>query len=58
MYTRVFPPAVMGGAAGVGLAKTGFSTLVYMSVALVLFIGGLLLLRIAAVKRRALSEQR
>ncbi len=58
MYTRVFPPAVMGGATGVGLAKTGFSTLVYMAVAIVLFIGGLLLLRIAAVKRRALSEQR
>ena len=39
MYTRVFPPAVLGGATGVGLAKTGFSTLVYVAVALVLFIG-------------------
>jgi len=57
MYTRVGGTTLVAGATGAGLAKTGFSALLLTVFAIVVFVGGLLLLRIAAVRRRVASEQ-
>lgn len=53
MYTRVGGVTFVAGATGAGLAKTGFSLLVYVLLAIVLLVGGLLLLRVGAVRRHA-----
>jgi hypothetical protein len=47
----------VAGATGAGLARTGFSALALALLAVCLLVGGLLLLRTAAVRRRAPSEQ-
>lgn len=51
MYTRVGGVTVTAGVAGVGLAKTGFSSLAFALLAFVLIVGGLLLMRTAALRR-------
>jgi len=53
MYTRVGGATFVAGATGAGLAKTGFTALVLVLLAVGLLLGGLLLLRVAAVRRRA-----
>ncbi len=53
MYTRVGGASVVAAASGAGLAKTGFSGLLIALMAIVLVVNGLLLLRIAAIRRRA-----
>ena len=47
----------MAGATGAGLAKTGFSALVLAVLAVALLVGGLLLLRIAALRHRATAGE-
>lgn len=53
MYTRVGGTTFVAGATGAGLAKTGFTALGLALLAVLLLVGGLLLLRTAAVRRRA-----
>jgi len=47
----------VAGATGAGLAKTGFSALVLAVLAVALLVGGLLLLRIAALRHRATAGE-
>jgi hypothetical protein len=58
MYTRVGGVTFVAGATGAGLARTGFSVLVYALLAVLLLVGGLLLLRMAAVRRSAEAGDR
>jgi hypothetical protein len=53
MYTRVGGVSFVAGATGAGLARTGFSALVLAVLAVLLLVGGLILLRMAAVRRHA-----
>ena len=57
MYTRVGGTTFVAGATGAGLAKTGFSALVLALLAVFLLVGGLLVLRLAAVRRRAAAGE-
>ena len=58
MYTRVGGTTFVAGATGAGLAKTGFSALALAVLAVCLLVGGLLLLRVAAVRRRSPVDER
>jgi len=53
MYTRVGGVTFVGTATGAGLAKTGFSAMLLALLAIGALLGGLLLLRMAAVRRNA-----
>ena len=58
MYTRVGGTTFVAGATGAGLAKTGFSALVVALLAVCFLLGGMVLLRVAALRRRsAVDEQ-
>jgi hypothetical protein len=57
MYTRVGGTTFVAGATGAGLARTGFSALALALLAVFLLVGGLLLLRTAAVRRKASTGQ-
>ena len=51
MYQRVGGTTFVAGATGAGLAKTGFSALALAVLAVALLVGGLVLLRVAALRR-------
>jgi len=51
MYTRVGGVTFVAGTTGAGLARTGFSAFALALLAVCLLVGGLLLLRTAAVRR-------
>ena len=51
MYQRVGGTTFVAGATGAGLAKTGFSALALAVLAVALLVGGLVLLRVAAIRR-------
>jgi len=53
MYTRVGGATFVAGATGAGLAKTGFTAAALALLAVGLLVGGLLLLRTAAVRRQS-----
>ncbi len=57
MYSKVTPPIVLGGSGATVLAKTGFSSLAYALVALALIVGGLVLLRVAMMRRAGVAGQ-
>lgn len=57
MYTRVGGVTFVAGATGAGLAKTGFNTFLLAIVAIGLLLGGLVLLRVAAVRRGAAASE-
>ena len=57
MYTRVGGVTFVAGATGAGLARTGFTVVVYALLAILFLVGGLLLLRMAAVRRHAASGE-
>ena len=52
MYSKVTPPIVLGGSGATVLAKTGFSSLAWALVAIALILFGLVLLRMAMMRRR------
>ncbi len=57
MYTRVGGTTFVAGATGAGLAKTGFNALAIVLVAVCLVAGGLLLLRVAAMRRFSVVDE-
>lgn len=57
MYTRVGGTTFVAGATGAGLAKTGVSAALLALLAVGLLVGGLLLLRVAALRRRTPANE-